>query len=63
VKENTKSALIRNVKEYTVLYPQEKLSTNIVYEWCGGVFPKKTIRQVLKGNFIVSGYGQWSYYE
>lgn len=63
VKENTKSALIRNVKEYNVLYPQEKLSTNIVYEWCGGVFPKKTIRQVLKENFIVSGYGQWSYYE
>ncbi|MFT9596347.1 nuclease-related domain-containing protein [Mesobacillus sp.] len=63
VKENTKSALIRSVKEFNLLYPLEKLSTNIVYEWCGGVFPKKTIRQVMKENFIISGYGQWSYYE
>ncbi|WP_226677351.1 nuclease-related domain-containing protein [Mesobacillus jeotgali] len=63
VKENTKSALIRSVKEFNLLNPLEKMSTNIVYEWCGGVFPKKTIRQVIKENFITSGYGQWSYYE
>ena len=63
VKENTKSALIRSVKEFNLLNPLEKMSTNIVYEWCGGVFPKKTIRQVMKENFITSGYGQWSYYE
>lgn len=63
IKENTKSALIRSVKEFNLLHPLEKLSTNIVYEWCGGVFPKKTIRQVMKENFITSGYGQWSYYE
>jgi hypothetical protein len=63
VKENTKTALIRSVKELNLLNPLEKMSTNIVYEWCGGVFPKKTIRQVMKENFITSGYGQWSYYE
>ncbi|WP_213368698.1 nuclease-related domain-containing protein [Mesobacillus boroniphilus] len=63
VKENTKNAMLSCVKEFNVLYPQEKLSTNIIYEWCGGLFPKKTIRQVMKENFIISGYGQWSYYE
>jgi hypothetical protein len=63
VKESTKSTLIRSVKEFNLLYPLEKLSTNIVYEWCGGVFPKKTIREVMKENFIILGYGQWSYYE
>lgn len=63
VKENTKSALLRSVKEFNILNPQDKLSTNIIYEWCGGVFPKKTIRQVMKENYIISGYGQWSYYE
>jgi hypothetical protein len=63
VKENTKKALLRSVKEFNILYPLEKLSTNLIYEWCGGVFPKKTIRQVMKENYIISGYGQWSIYE
>jgi hypothetical protein len=60
---NTEKALIRNVQEYKVLFPDNKISSSLVHEWCGGVFPKKTIRQILKKNFVVSGYGQWSYYE
>ncbi|CAM3930985.1 nuclease-related domain-containing protein [Mesobacillus thioparans] len=60
---NTKSALVRSIEEYQVLYPSEKLSTNTIYEWTGDLFPKRTIRQTLKENLIVSGYGPWSYYE
>ncbi|NKE05161.1 NERD domain-containing protein [Mesobacillus selenatarsenatis] len=60
---NTNSALVRSIEEYQVLYPSEKLSTNTIYEWTGDLFPKRTIRQTLKENLIISGYGQWSYYE
>ncbi|WHX39374.1 hypothetical protein QNH36_17075 [Mesobacillus sp. AQ2] len=60
---NTKSALVQSIEDYQVLYPSEKLSTNTIYEWTGDLFPKRTIRQTLKENLIVSGYGQWSYYE
>jgi hypothetical protein len=61
--ENTKNALLRSIKDYQILFPTNKISTNIIYEWCGGVFPKKTIRLTLKENFIALGYGKWSYYE
>jgi hypothetical protein len=61
--EKTEKAVLRNVQEFKLLFPLDMVSTNIIYEWCGGVFPKKTIRHILKRNFSVSGYGQWSYYE
>jgi hypothetical protein len=60
---NTKSALVRSIEEYQISYPSEKLSTNTIYEWSGDLIPKRTIRQTLKENLVVSGYGQWSYYE
>lgn len=61
--ENAKDALLQNIEEYRILHPTKKISTNTIYEWCGGVFPKKTISLLLKENFIVAGYGQWSYYQ
>jgi hypothetical protein len=61
--EITKNSLLRSIGEFQILFPSKKISTNTIYEWCGGVFPKLTIRMILKENFIVSGYGQWSYYE
>ncbi|WP_170169211.1 nuclease-related domain-containing protein [Mesobacillus subterraneus] len=61
--ENTRQALIRQIQDYKILFPHNKISTNVVYEWCGGVFPKKTIRHRLQENFSVTGHGQWSYYE
>lgn len=60
---NTKSALLRSIEEYQTLFPSEKLSTNTIYEWSGELIFKRTIRQTLKENLIVSGYGQWSNYE
>ena len=61
--ENTKEALLRSIEDHRILSPTKKISTNIIYEWCGEIFPKPVIRQVLKENYSVSGYGQWSYYE
>ncbi|MBT2660745.1 nuclease-related domain-containing protein [Bacillus sp. ISL-45] len=61
--ENTKEALLRSIEDHRILSPTKKISTNIIYEWCGEILPKPVIRQVLKENYSVSGYGQWSYYE
>ncbi|WLR56283.1 nuclease-related domain-containing protein [Mesobacillus subterraneus] len=60
--ENTKEVLLRSIEELQILYPTKKISTNTIYEWCGEIFPKLKIQQLLKENFIMSGYGQWSYY-
>jgi hypothetical protein len=61
--ENSKNALLRIIEEYQILYPTNKITTNIIYEWSGGIFPKKTIRKILKEKFIALGSGKWSYYE
>ncbi|MBT2636481.1 nuclease-related domain-containing protein [Bacillus sp. ISL-39] len=61
--ENTKEALLRSIEDHRILSPTKKVSTNIIYEWCGEILPKPVIRQVLKENYSVSGYGKWSYYE
>ncbi|MBT2643723.1 NERD domain-containing protein [Bacillus sp. ISL-41] len=61
--ENTKEALSRSIEDHRILSPTKKISTNTIYEWCGEILPKPVIRQVLKENYSVSGYGQWSYYE
>jgi hypothetical protein len=61
--ENTEKAVLRNVQEYRVLFPHNRISTNTIYEWCGGVFQKKRIRQILNENFKIAGFGQWSYFE
>ncbi|MFF2448812.1 nuclease-related domain-containing protein [Neobacillus sp. NPDC058068] len=57
------SAVLRNVKEYMLLFPERKITTNNIYDWCGGVPCKKTIRRVLARNFKQVGVHQWSYYE
>lgn len=61
--ENTKEALLRSIEDHRILSPNEKISTNTIFEWCDELLPKPVIRQVLKENYTVSGYGQWSYYE
>lgn len=61
--EKTDKVVLRNVQEYKLLFPHKKISTNSIFEWCGGVFPKKTIKQILKKNFEIAGYGRWSYFE
>lgn len=61
--ENTENAILSTIQEFKLLFPSKRISTNQVFEWSGGVLPKKTVRNILKKNFILSGYGQWSYYE
>ncbi|WNS75750.1 nuclease-related domain-containing protein [Bacillus sp. DTU_2020_1000418_1_SI_GHA_SEK_038] len=56
-------AVLRSVREYMLLFPGEKITTNIIYDWCGGVIDKKTIRRVLLKNFNKIGTHQWTYYE
>jgi hypothetical protein len=56
-------AVLRSVAELKFLFPDRKITTNGVSEWCKVVESKKTIGRILKQNFKPMGYGQWSYYE
>lgn len=60
--ENIDSALIRNAEEFTILFPDKKLTTNAVHEWSGEIVSKKTIRRVLRKNYILIGHGRTSHF-
>ncbi|MCP3738627.1 nuclease-related domain-containing protein [Rossellomorea sp. BNER] len=57
------TAVMRNVKEFKLLFPNRKITTNVIHEWCKEVKSKKRIRTILKKNFKIVGVHQWSFYE
>ncbi|MED1202767.1 nuclease-related domain-containing protein [Heyndrickxia acidicola] len=57
------AAVIRSVEEFKLLFPNEKITTNIVHEWCKAVTSKKRIRMILGKNLEISGIHQWAFYE
>ncbi|MEH7549608.1 nuclease-related domain-containing protein [Neobacillus vireti] len=61
--ETVDSAVLRSVEELLLLFPDMKITTNIVYEWCRVIESKKQISRILKQNYTLIGFGQWAYYE
>jgi hypothetical protein len=61
-KEGIDSAVLRGVEEIRLLFPNEKLTTNLVFEWCGGVISKQTIGRILRQNFCAQGIKKYTFY-
>jgi Nuclease-related domain len=61
--ERVETAVLRNVEELRILFPEIRLTTNLVYEWCKVVNPKKKIRKILLKKFNLKGHGKYSYFE
>jgi hypothetical protein len=61
--ETVDSAVLRSVEELVLLFPDIKITTNRVYEWCRVIESKKQISRILKQNYTLIGFGQWAYYE
>ncbi|TRM11915.1 NERD domain-containing protein [Lentibacillus cibarius] len=62
-KEPRDDAILRSSKEYKILFPDERMTTNRIYDWCQAVASKKVIRRILANHFRVVGVHQWTYYE
>ena len=62
-REKIDLAIIRSVEEIKLLFPERKITTCLVQEWCNGIVNKKRIAKILKENLNLKGYGQWTYYE
>jgi hypothetical protein len=56
-------AVMRNVEEFKLLFPEQKITTNVIHEWCGVVDSRKRISRVLGKNLNITGLGQWAFYE
>ena len=59
--ESVESAVLRNIEEFRLLFPDRKITTNAIYDWCK-IIPKKTIRRILGRNFKLQGHSNSSHY-
>ena len=60
--ENTQSAILRSVAEFNLLFPDRKITTKVIMEWCGIFKCPKTIQKILSKNFKRVDHGKSSYY-
>ncbi|MFC4797813.1 nuclease-related domain-containing protein [Neobacillus sp. GCM10023253] len=60
--ERMESVVLRCMRELVLLFPEIRITTSAVYEWCGCAVPRKTIGRVLKQNYKVMSSGKWTYY-
>jgi hypothetical protein len=61
--EVTAEAVMRSVKEFKLLFPNLKITTNVIHEWCKVVHSKKRIKRILEKNYNIVGVHRWTYYE
>ncbi len=61
--EKVDYGVLRSVKELMILFPDKKITTNGIHEWCGVVRSKKTIRRILLQNYLSIGTGNHRYFE
>ncbi|MBM7652477.1 nuclease-related domain-containing protein [Neobacillus cucumis] len=61
--ETVEEAILRNVREFQLLFPERKITTTNIYEWCNVDLSKRTFCRVLKKNFIAVGKTSDSYYK
>lgn len=50
-KEKVDTAVLRSAKEYAVLFPDRKMTTNTIVDWCGGVCSRKVVQRILVKNY------------
>jgi hypothetical protein len=61
--EKLDSAVLRNVEEFKLLFPDKKITTSGIYEWCKFSVSKKVIQKNLKLNYRSVGCHRGFYYE
>ncbi|QCR31630.1 nuclease-related domain-containing protein [Lysinibacillus sp. SGAir0095] len=61
-KQKLESAVIRTAKEFQILFPDEKITTPKVCDWCDLEISQKTIQRILNKHFTKSGANRWIYY-
>ena len=54
-RERLHNAVVRSVKEFKLLFPERKVTTNGIHEWCDIVESKPRIKRVLQKEFIKNG--------
>ncbi|MCD8511554.1 MAG: NERD domain-containing protein [Bacillus sp. (in: Bacteria)] len=61
IKEKIDKAVLRSIEEFILLFPEMKITTKAIVEWCV-VIPKRTISRILNANFKRVGSKRNAYY-
>ena len=56
-------AVMRSTREFKLLFPNEKITTIAIYEWCKIIPSKRRINRILCKNFKQVKNNRWSYFE
>lgn len=61
-KESVSGAVMRSVREIRLLFPDRKITTHLVHDWCKIVGCKKRIRRTLQKHMNKISSSRWSYF-
>lgn len=61
--ENIESTVLRMVRDFKLLFPENKITTKEIYQWIGGISSKKALSRILKENLSYQGDFNRRYYE
>lgn len=61
--EKIELAILRNVKEFKLLFPERTITTQSIFDWCNVDLHRKTIRRVLMKHYTPIGNTSDTYYE
>ncbi|WP_404356811.1 NERD domain-containing protein [Cytobacillus firmus] len=61
--EKIDQAILRSIREFKLLFPERKLTTESIYEWCNADISKRTFSRVLKKNYTMRGSTSNTYFE
>jgi len=61
-KEDVERAVLRSVPELQLLFPERKITTKTIQEWCKIIKSEKTLRRILTKNYKLIGHGKSANY-
>ena len=59
-KERCHDAVLRTADEFKLLFPNERLTTNSIFEMCEIIKNKRTVRRILSKKYRKIGHGKYS---
>jgi hypothetical protein len=60
--EKVSSGVLRSVEEFILLFPERKITTKAIMDWCQIIKSNKTICNILSRNYRSIGQGRTTYY-
>lgn len=62
IQELITAAVLRNVMEFKLLFPNQKITTKAIHEWCQVIDSKKRIKSILEKSFKIIVNNRWSHF-